>query len=115
MTMTDSDYADDLVLLVSTPVRAESLLHSLEPAARGIDLYMNANKTEYMCFKQKGTIFPLRVKLLELVDLFPYLGCNISSTESDVNICLHKAWNAIGRLSIILKPYLFDKISQYFF
>ena len=40
--MTDIDHADDLVLLANRPAQAESLLHSLEQAARSICLYMNA-------------------------------------------------------------------------
>ena len=48
----DVDYVDDMVLLAKIPSRAESLLHSLEWAAGGIDLHVNADKTEYMCFKQ---------------------------------------------------------------
>ena len=43
------DSADDLTLLKNTPAQTESLLHSLEQAAGGISLYMNANKTEYVC------------------------------------------------------------------
>ena len=78
--------------------------------ASSIGRYRNANKTEYMCFKQKGAISTLNGKPLELVDQLTYLGSNISSTESDDNISLMKAWNAIDRLSIIKKFDLFDKI-----
>ena len=46
--MTDIDYADDLELLTYIPAQVESLL---EQAAGGIGLYVNANKTEFMCFK----------------------------------------------------------------
>ena len=46
--MTDADYTDDLVLLANTLNQAKFLLHSLEQAAGSIDLYMNANKIEYM-------------------------------------------------------------------
>ena len=48
-TITDADYDDDIAILANTPDRAETLLHSLERAAAGIDLYVNAHKTEYMC------------------------------------------------------------------
>ena len=48
-TITDADYADDLALLANTPNQAETLLHSLERAAAGIGLHVNAHKTEYMC------------------------------------------------------------------
>ena len=37
----DSDYADDLILFANIPAWAESLLHSLGQAAKGIDLYVN--------------------------------------------------------------------------
>ena len=55
-TITDADYADDIALLANTPAQAETLLHSLERAAAGISLHVNANKTEYMCFNQTGDI-----------------------------------------------------------
>ena len=44
------NYVDDLALLANTPTQAESLQHSLEQAARGIGLYMNSDKTEFMHF-----------------------------------------------------------------
>ena len=68
-----------------------------------------------MCFKQETGIFTLSDKSLKLVDWFAYLGSKISSTESDVNICLVDMWNTIDRLSIIWKPDLPDKIKQNFF
>ena len=55
-TITDAYYADNMALLANTPAQAESLLHSLEQAAAGIDLHINADKTEYMCFNQTGDI-----------------------------------------------------------
>ena len=57
-----------------------------------------------MCFKQKEAI-----STLKLVDQFTYLDNNISSTKSDINICLMKAWDAIERLLIIWKSNLSDK------
>ena len=51
-TIMDVDYVDDIALLANIPVQAESLLHSLERAAGGLSLYVNADKTEYMCFHQ---------------------------------------------------------------
>ena len=49
-TIANVGYADDMALLANTPARAESQLHSLERAAGGIGLHVNADKTEYMCF-----------------------------------------------------------------
>ena len=93
--MTDIDYADDLELLINTPTQTESLLYSLEQATRSIGLYMNTNKTV-----QEGVDFILIGKHRKL-DYFTYLGSDISSTESDVNICMGNAWTAIDRLMII--------------
>ena len=80
-TITDADYADDIALLVNTPNQAETLLHSLERAAAGIGLHVNAHKTEYMCYNQTGNISTLDATSLKLVDKFTYLGSSVSSTE----------------------------------
>ena len=53
-TITDADDADDIALLANTPAQAETQLHSLERAAASIDLNVNADKTEYMYFNQRG-------------------------------------------------------------
>ena len=114
-TITDSDYADDLALLANTPNQAETLLHSLERAAAGIGLHVNANKTEYMCYNQTGNIATLDGASLKLVDKFTYLGSSVSSTKKDINTRLTKAWTAIHRLSIIRKSDLTDKMKRSFF
>ena len=56
-TITDADYADDIAILANTPNQAETLLHSLEQAAAGISLHVNAHKTEYMCSKKKEKLY----------------------------------------------------------
>ena len=58
-TMTDAVYADDLLLLANTLTQAESPLHSQEQAVESICPNVNANKIEYICFKQKGAISTL--------------------------------------------------------
>ena len=110
-----ADYADDIVLLANTPTLAETLIHSLEQAAAGIGLHINAHKTEYMCFNQTGDISTLNSSSLKLVDKFTYLGSSVSSTEKDINTRLTKAWTAIDRLSVIWKSDLTDKIKRSFF
>ena len=57
--ITDADPADDIALLANTPAQAEALQKSLERAAAGIGLHVNANKTEYTCFNQRGDISTL--------------------------------------------------------
>ena len=114
-TITDADYADDLALLANTPNQAETLLHSLERAAAGIGLHVNAHKTEYMCYIQTGNITTLDGASLRLVDKFTYLGSSVSSTENDIDTRLTKAWTAIDRLSIIWKSDLTDEMKRSFF
>ena len=113
--ITDADYADDIALLANTPNQAETLLRSLERAAAGIGLHINAHKTEYMCYNQTGDISTLDGASLKLVDKFTYLGSSFSSTEKDIDTRLTKAWTAIDRLSIIWKSDLTDKMRRSFF
>ena len=113
--ITDVDYASDIALLVNTPSQAETLLHSLEQAAAGIGLHVNAHKTEYMCFNQTGDIFTLNGISLKLIDKFTYLGSSVSSTDTDINTQLIKAWTAINWLVVIWKSDLTNKMKCGFF
>ena len=90
-------------------------VHSLERAAVGIGLHVNAHKPEYMCYNQTGVISTLDGIPLKLVDKFTYLGSSVSSTEKDIDTGLTKAWTAINRLSIIWKSDLTDKMKRSFF
>ena len=112
---TDVDYADDIALLTNTPAQAETLLHSLEQAAAGIGLHVNAYKTKYMCFNQRGDISTLNGNSLKLVDKFTYLVSSVSSMKTDINTWLAKAWTTIDRLSVIWKSDLTDKMKCSFF
>ena len=114
-TITDAFYADDIAILANTPNQAETQLHSLERAATGIGLHVDAHKTEYMCFNQAGDISTLEGTCLKLVDKFTYLGSSVSSTEKDIDTRLTKAWTAIDKLSIIWKSDLTDKMKRSFF
>ena len=114
-TITNADYADEIVILANTPNQAETLLHSLERAAAGIGLHVNAHKTEYMCFNQTGNISTLEGTSLKLVDKFTNLGSSVSSTEKDINTQLTKALTALDKLSIIWKSNLTDKMKCSFF
>ena len=71
-TITDADYADDIVILANTPDQVKTLLRSLERAAAGIGLHVNALKTEYMCFNQTGNLSTLDGTSLKLWDKFTY-------------------------------------------
>ena len=66
-TITDADY---IALLANTPAQAKTLLHSLERAVASIGFHVNTDKTEYMCFNQRGDISTLNGGTLKLVDKF---------------------------------------------
>ena len=114
-TITDADYTDDIALLANTSAQAKFLLHSLERAVAGIGLLVKADKTEYMCFNQRGNISSLNGSSLKLVDKFTYLGSSVSSTGTDIKTWLAKEWTGINRLSAIWKSDLTDKIKRSFF
>ena len=109
------DYADDIALLANAPTQVKTLLHSLEWAAAGIGLHVNAHKMEYMCFNQRWDISTLNISSLKLVDKFTYQGSSVSLTETDINMRLAKAWMAIDWLSVIWKSDLTDKMKRRFF
>ena len=113
--ITGMDYADDITLLANTTAQTGTLLHNLERAAAEIGLHVNADKTEYMCFDQRGDIFTLNGSSLKLVDKFTYLGSRVSSTDKDINTGLAKVWTANDSLSVIWKSELTDKIKRRFF
>ena len=77
-TITDADYADDIVLLANAPALAKILQ------------LVNAHKMEYMCLNETGDISTLNGSSLKLVDKFTYLGNCVSSTEIDINTRLVK-------------------------
>ena len=114
-TITDMDNADEIVLLANSSTQSKSLLHSMEWAAGGIGIHVITDKTEYMCFNQRGDISTLKSGPLKLVDKFTYLRSSISSTENDVNTRLAKACTVIDRLLVVWKSDMTDKIKCSFF
>ena len=46
--ITDAGYVNDITLSTNAPAQAKALLHSLEQAAAGIGLQVNADKTKYV-------------------------------------------------------------------
>ena len=117
MKITDADYADDLAVLADILKDATFLLHSIERTAKEIGFYLNADKTEFICFNQDASerMKSLDGEKIKQVEDFKYLGSYIASTEHDVNIRLGKAWNALNELDKIWKSNLTDKLKRNFF
>ena len=114
-TITDVDYADDLALLSDTISEATVLLHHLEKAAKGVGLYVNIKKTEFMSYNQQGNIKSLAGKEIKYVEEFTYLGSNIASSQKDIDIRIGKAWGAIEGLRTVWKSTLPTNLKRYFF
>ena len=68
-----------------------------------------------MCFNQRGYIFTPNGTFLKLVDKFNYRGSSVSSTETDINTWLAKAWTTIDKRSVIRKSDQTDKMKRSFF
>ena len=90
-TITNEDYADDIALQANTSAQAKTQLNILERATSCIGLNVEADKTEYVCFNQRGDISSLNGSSLKLEDKFPYLGNSVPSTETDINTWQAKA------------------------
>ena len=82
----EADYTNDIVVLANSPAQAKTLLQSLEWTAASIDLHDNADKTEYMCFNQRGATSKLNRSFLK----------SSPTEEADMNTWLAKAWTPIG-------------------
>ena len=74
MKITDADYADDLAVLADILKDATFLLHSIERTAKEIGLYLNADKTEFICFNQDASegMRSLNGEKIKQVDDFKY-------------------------------------------
>ena len=60
-TITDADYADDIALNANALAKTDSLLHSLERAAGGIGLHVNADVCQRRHLHTKGWSFETSV------------------------------------------------------
>ena len=114
-TITDADYADDIVLLANTPIPTKTIYIVSNEQLLALASMSTQKKTEYMCFNQRGDISTLNGSSLKQVDKFTYVGSSVSSTEKDTNMWLTKAWTAIDWLPVIWKSDLTDKIKRSFF
>ena len=115
--ISDADYADDIAVLTDYLEDAAKVLHNIEQLAQVIVLYVNSEKTEYMCLNQDASagIKSLNGGKVKKVDDFKYLGSYIGTTEQDVNIRIAKAWEALNSLNNIWKSNLPNQLKKNFF
>ena len=96
-TITNAGYADGIAILANAPAQAETLLHSLERAAAGIGLHVNAHKTEYMCFNQTGDVSTLGGSFLKLVE-------NSTSCLNIISKYIYKISSIFNGMKACLRP-----------
>ena len=115
--ITDADYTDDLAVLADILKDATTLLHNIEKTAKETGLYLNADKTEFICLNQEASegMKSLRGEKIKQVADFKYLGSYVASTERDVGIRIGKAWGALNQLDKIWKSNLPDNLKRNFF
>ena len=77
--ITDTDYADDIVVTSNTLKDANTLLLKIESAAKEIGLCINTDKTEYINSNQNNNIHMKSIcgSVINQVDDFKYLGSYI--------------------------------------
>ena len=108
-TITDVDYADDKALLEYSPALAETQQHSLEQAASGIVLHVNADKIIQ--------VFQSKRRHLHTQGWSSETNGQVLLPQKRrlINTGLGKARTAIDRLSVIWKSDQTDKIKRSFF
>ena len=68
-----------------------------------------------MYFNQTGDISTQNGSSQKLEDKFIYKESSVSSTETDIDTRLAKAWRANDKLSVVWKSDLSDKMKRSFF
>jgi hypothetical protein len=107
--LTNLRFADDIVLITTTPQNLQHMITTLEKESLGIGLKMNRKKTQVMfnSFAQTATMFIEGAPLLE-VDHYTYLGQYTSTipesrVEKEVSKRIGMALSKFGKLSRYFK------------
>ena len=101
-------FADDIVLLSSTPHGLQTQINSLQTASKSIGLTVNTSKTKVMVFRKGGYLgrrekWTLGGEPLEVVNSYKYLGYMFTTQLSDNIACEDFAGKAKGKTLDILK------------
>ena len=77
-TISNLRYADDIVLLATTPEELQELVNRVESAAREYDMSINARKTKVMTNTDDALEIEVSAGRLEQVNSFVYLGSRVT-------------------------------------
>jgi len=97
VTITDTDFADDIALISELMSQAQELLARVEIEAAKVGLHCNAKKTEAMVYNQNDMDTALKSitgELIKIVENFKYLGGQMEKCSKDINVRKVLAWVA---------------------
>ena len=91
--ITDTDYADGLVITSDNVKYAYTMLHKIEGVAAERVLRVNSDNTEYISLIQNNNngITSLKGKIIKQVHHLKYLGRYFASIDHDVNVRIGQA------------------------
>ena len=101
-------FADDVVLLSSTPRGLQKQINNLENASRTLGLTVNLEKTKVMVFRKGGFLskyekWTYAEQSLEVVNQYKYLGFTLTTRLSETSACVDFANKAKRKTFDILK------------
>ena len=112
ISMTDTDFADDIALISEQISQAQEMLNRVETETRKIGLFLNEKKTETMQFNQEidTSLIGKSDGVIKTVDNFKYLGGWMHSSSKDFEIRKALAWTSCHKLRKIWKSKLNRKL-----
>jgi len=104
ITITDLNFADDLVLLSNEIDQAQEILTRVESELGKI----NAGKTKFIACNEQNddSLTTIDGRVLEKVEDYKYLGAWIKSSDKDLKIRKAMAWKACNKMTKIWKSSL---------
>jgi len=101
-------FADDIVLISSTPTGLQNQLNNLNIASKKVGLSVNLDKTKVMIFRKGGHIAArekwfLDGNELEIVNKYKYLGLTLTTMLSQNIACEEFASKAKGKIVDVMK------------
>ena len=116
ITITDTDFADDLALISNTLEQAQLFLQRLESVAAQIGLHTNEKKTEFISFNQpQGDLITINGSKLKQVQDFLYLGSWVNTSREDREARIAMAWKALCKMDNIWKSKMDKQLKIQFF
>lgn len=101
-------FADDIVLLSSTPSGLQNQITNLERESKALGLTVNMNKTKIMIFRKGGHIAGKEKwwydgQAIEIVNSYKYLGYTLTTKLSSDSACQVYASKAKGKILELMK------------